>query len=290
MTNLEKNLILLTSLLSFLLIFSFLFPSKELNNQQAVIVQIPTRDHEAQEEPTPPKLKAQSACVFDSIKNKSLFNLNATAQLPLASLTKLMTAVIAKEYLPEFILVKISREAIKKDGDMGLIVGENWKLQDIIDVMLISSSNDAAFAIANTFPEFITHMNQKAQQMDLFQTHFLNVSGLDISNSTAGAYGSCEDITKLIKYIIENHPNLLEATTQDEICFDDRCFKNTNKISSKLPSFIAGKTGFDDLAGGNLVVVVDKGLNHPIIITVLGSTREDRFTDVEKLYQSYILH
>lgn len=215
-------------------------------------------------------LEAKSAYVFDVISEKPIFELNADAQLPLASLTKLMTATVAKENIPEWMLVNIN--------------GEKWKISDLLDTMLISSSNDAAAAIALSRNDFISLMNKKSDELKLSQTYFLNSTGLDSNNQIAGAYGSARNVADLLDYLIKSHPSLLEATQYDEIQINSRSFKNTNKLIDEMPGIIAGKTGFSDLAGGNLAVVFDIGLEHPVIIVALGSTEEGRFEDVRILY------
>lgn len=78
----------------------------------------------------------------------------------------------------------------------------------------------------------------------------------------------------------------METSRLIEIDINSRKFKNTNQIVNFLPGFVAGKTGFSDLAGGNLAVVVDTGYQHPLIIVVLGSTFEGRFSDVITLYKA----
>lgn len=217
------------------------------------------------------RLEAKSAYVFDVIAEKPIFELNADSQLALASLTKLMTAAVAKENIPEWILININ--------------GEKWKISDLLDAMLISSSNDAAAAIALSRNDFISLMNRKSDELKLNQTYFLNSTGLDSSNHIAGAYGSARDVANLLNYLIKNHPSLLETTQYNEVQINSRSFKNTNKLIDEMPGIIAGKTGFSDLAGGNLAVVFDIGLEHPIIIVALGSSEEGRFKDVRALYE-----
>lgn len=236
------------------------------------------------------KLEAKAAYVFDVSKNQPIFEFNSEAQLPLASITKIMTALVAKEKLPSYLLVTITKEAILQEGDEGFVVGEQWPISDLIDAMLISSSNDAAFSLASEFEKdfgqnFISLMNEKAKELDLAQTYFLNATGLDLSKNVSSGYGSAEDIAKLLLYVTKNHPSLMEITRFNAININSQEFKNSNQIVNELPGFIAGKTGFSDLAGGNLAVVVDKGYSHPIIIVVLGSTFDGRFNDIKALYQ-----
>ncbi|MFC1751560.1 hypothetical protein ACFLY5_00235 [Patescibacteria group bacterium] len=130
-------------------------------------------------------------------------------------------------------------------------------------------------------------MNDKATELGLTQTYYLNATGLDLSDSTAGALGSCKNTVELIKYIMTNHPEITEATINEKLVYGNREFKNTNKLLTKLPSVYGGKTGFDDLAGGNLVILIDKSVHHPMIIAVFGSTVDGRFEDVEKLYNHF---
>lgn len=233
-------------------------------------------------------LEAKSAYIYDVVKKKSIFELNADSQLPLASLTKLMTAVVAKENIPEWMLIDIGEESVLQEGDSGFMLGERWKIADLIDAMLISSSNDAAAAIALNSEDFISLMNKKSADLNLAQTYFLNATGLDLTNYLSGGYGSAKDVAKLMDYLVKKHPSLLEVTRYDSLKINSRNFKNTNKLIEHLPGIIGSKTGFSDLARGNLAVVFDMGLEHPVIIVALGSSEEGRFEDIEKLYNETI--
>jgi len=233
-------------------------------------------------------LEAKSAYIYDVVKKKSIFELNADSQLPLASLTKLMTGVVAKENIPEWMLIDIGEESVLQEGDSGFMLGERWKIADLIDAMLISSSNDAAAAIALNSEDFISLMNKKSADLNLAQTYFLNATGLDLTNYLSGGYGSAKDVAKLMDYLVKKHPSLLEVTRYDSLKINSRNFKNTNKLIEHLPGIIGSKTGFSDLARGNLAVVFDMGLEHPVIIVALGSSEEGRFEDIEKLYNETI--
>ncbi len=238
-------------------------------------------------------LEAKAAFVFDISENVPLFELNADSQLPLASLAKIMTGIVAEENLPSNLLIKISEEVILQEGGNGFSTGDQWPISDLKNAMLLASSNDAAFAIANEFDnkiggDFISLMNEKAKKIGLAQTYFLNPTGLDFPQNAAGAYGSAKDTAKLLLYAVKNHYPLMEITRFKKAIINGKEFENTDKITNDLPGFVAGKTGFSDLAGGNLAVVVDKGYGHPIIIVVLGSTLEGRFNDVKTLYKAVV--
>ncbi len=209
--------------------------------------------------------------------------------MPLASLAKIMTGLAAKEAFLPSLLVLIPKEAVLQEGDEGFIVAEEWPVADLIDAMLISSSNDAAFALALEFDkyfseDFIGLMNKKAKELGLTQTYFLNPTGLDLSEAASGAYGSAKDVSNLLLYAMKNYPSLMEITRLKTANIHARKFENTNQVVNELPGFIAGKTGYSDLAGGNLAVMIDKGFGQPFIIVVLGSTLSGRFSDVKTLY------
>ena len=246
-------------------------------------------------------LSAKSFLVWDVETNQKLGGLNEEMQFPLASLTKLMTILVATELSTSETTVTIKEEDLDSDGDNGLILGEQWKLSDIIDFVLLTSSNDGAQAVAsirNAFSVerrnnktekelFIEAMNKKVKQLGMTQSFFLNETGLDVNKTTSGAYGSTQDITILVKNILENYPNLLDASSYKQAEINSNILThqidNTNPNVENLPNVIASKTGFTDLAGGNLMVVVNAGINHKIIVSVLGSTKEERFSDVEQL-------
>lgn len=251
-------------------------------------------------------LKAKAVFVWDINKQKSIYSLNENAQLPLASLAKLVTAITAVDILPDSSVITIDNSSLKKDGDSGLFVNEKWDFKNLIKFTLMVSSNDGASAIASVagftisdFPvkgaeneiTFVEAMNKKVKEIGLNQTYFINPTGLDKNKAVSGAYGSARDIAKLLEYIIKHNPELVEATRHKKLNFSsineiEHMALNTNFSISSLPGLIASKTGFTDLAGGNLVIAFDAGINRPIVIAVLGSTQEDRFTDIEKLVEA----
>ncbi|MFA6226969.1 MAG: hypothetical protein WC631_00575 [Candidatus Paceibacterota bacterium] len=244
-------------------------------------------------------ITAKSYCVYDILADKIIFAKDEHTHLPLASVTKLMTALIAKENLPQNTIIKIDLDAIKEEGDSGLLVGERWGLKNLIDFSLITSSNDGIQAIASAINNYslihstssentVSLMNKKAEDILLRDTVFLNETGLDIDKDLSGAYSSAYDITHLLAYIIKNNPSLISDTVLEKTSYnsDDKIkheAKNTNTYINKIPQILASKTGFTDLAGGNLAIVFDAGFMHPVAVVALGSTEDGRFTDVENL-------
>ena len=248
-------------------------------------------------------LVAKSVYVFDVVTNKVLFKKNEFVQLPLASLTKLMMALTAVELFPKDEHLTIKKEFLSEEGDTGLLSGESWKLKDLIDFSLLVSSNDGARSIASVVgafdlknedyelgrKDFVNKMNVKAEELGLKQTYFVNESGLDLG-SVSGGYGSAIDVSKLLQYILQNRPEILEATKYQNININSlnkvHPAKNTNTGVSGIPGIIASKTGYTEMAGGNLAVAFDSSIGQPIIVVVLGSSLDGRFTDVESLVKA----
>lgn len=249
-------------------------------------------------------LEAKSVYVLDLRTGDVLFEKNSEAQVPLASLTKTMVALAATDVMPEYALVRISADDLREEGDTGLLRDEEWNIKKLLDFALVVSSNDAIRAIASvagrellaesptSTPDalFVERMNSIAQEIGMNQTYFLNGSGLDLSGAVAGSYGSAEDMARLFAYILENKPELFEATVFDSIEIPSKHTVhravNTNKAINHIPNVLASKTGYTELSGGNLVVAFNAGLMDPVIIAVLGSTYEGRFDDMKKLVQA----
>ncbi len=250
-------------------------------------------------------IQADAAYVWDIAEQRSLYAKNANAQLPLASLTKLMTALVSFEHYGSNTTVPITLSAISQEGENGFKDGDRWKAKDLLDFTLMTSSNDGAYALASaigsmvakdgTKPEaaFMKLMNAKAEEIGLTQTYYTNPTGLDASESQSGSYGSAHDMAFLMEYIIEHASVILDHTTKPTAEFKDLdgttfTATNTNETISRVQNPLGSKTGYTILAGGNLVVAFNAGLNHPIVISVLGSSREGRFTDVEALRKRVI--
>jgi D-alanyl-D-alanine carboxypeptidase (penicillin-binding protein 5/6) len=247
-------------------------------------------------------LQAKAAYVYDARTKEVLFAKNENTRLPLASLTKVMSALVATELSPEYGTVTVSREALAAEGDSGLLAGERWSLKNLLDFSLVTSSNDGIRAVAlalgaldrsaatedEVLNDFVGAMNEKASQLNLKNTYYWNETGLDETEQKGGAYGTAKDMTTLMEYIVAYHPGLLEATQESSLTLSSldefsHVAKNTNALAGRIPGLIASKTGFTNTAGGNLVLVFDPELGRPIFISILGSTEDGRFADAAKL-------
>ncbi len=252
-------------------------------------------------------ISAQAAAVYSIKEKRFIYTKNSDMPLALASITKLMTALVASEIGDPEDIIGIPATALLTEGDSGLHVGEQWRLADLIDYMMIVSSNDSASALAlaigarpqqkqsdglpTPYPDpvarFITRMNQTSERLGLSNTHFNNESGLDTSTEQGGSYGSARDIALLMAHTLEYHPKILKKTTLQETTINSKNFthqaRNTNPFVVSVPGIKGSKTGFTDLAGGNLIVAFDAGINEPFVAVALGSTPEDRFSDINTL-------
>lgn len=246
-------------------------------------------------------LTADAAIVIDLTSGKTLYEYNADAQLPLASITKVPMALAVAEVLPMSERIQIPFDTEFTIGAQRLLQGEVWTVRDIMHYTLVASSNGGAEILAHAAdaalrakyaaaPEggaALWRMNRLAQDLGLSQTYFLNVSGLDASATQSGAYGSARDVAKIFAYAASTSPDVFAATAREDLLLAEGGARatafNTNEALGSIPGLIMGKTGYTDLAGGNLAVVFDVGLAHPVVAVVLGSTHEGRFDDMRRL-------
>lgn len=236
----------------------------------------------------PTTIEARAAIVYDPTERSILFQKNASASLPLASLTKLMAVWAVLSSGKSDSQVVITPEDLKPSGDWGFLAGDVVKLSDLIKMSLVASSNDAMAAAAASLGDgYLNQMNRTAGELGLSNTYFLNPTGLDLSEETSGAYGSAYDIARLAAAFLKQYPEYFELTAQERVSIPDgnRVLSATSTALplSGIPGFIGAKTGYTDLAGGNLVAAFDLDIGHPLILVVLGSSENGRFTDIETL-------
>lgn len=247
------------------------------------------------------EVEAMAAFVYDVSNNRVLYQKEADQTLPIASITKLMTALVVHELMGNDTTISVPLSATMVESASGLQSGERLSIKSLIDYAMLASSNDAAQSLANAGASaistgaseaiFVEAMNIRAKELGFNTLTFNNAHGLDIDTQKAGAYGSARDITFLMEYIYKNYPELLNVTQEDSVRiynengeFHDA--SNTNRALLNIPQLLGSKTGYTILAGGNLTVIFDAGLNRPIIITVLGSSFSGRFSDVLNLIEA----
>lgn len=244
-----------------------------------------------------PEIYARAAYLVDIQTGDVLYQKEATQQVPLASLTKLMTTLVAHEILGGNSRITISDASFEPEGDSGFLLNEMWDSSDLIDFTLITSSNDGAHTLAletskklgKAPGDFYMLMNEKAQELKLSQTYFLNETGLDVSSSTSGAYGSAKDVASLLMYANHTVPETFSASSEPKKVFTslsgfEHVATHTSAVTSEIPGGVLAKTGFTDLAGGNLAIIAEPIPGRPVAIAVLQSDRDIRNHDVKVLY------
>jgi len=223
----------------------------------------------------PELITAVAAVIYDPQTGEVLYQKNAAQQMPLASLTKLMTAQAALRTSPSPTHMTVRAEDLAPEGDSGLIPGTVASVHTLLALSLVASSNDAVTALARSMDDTVVRMNDEARRLSLTKTHFFNPTGLDVSEHTSGGYGSAYDMARLAAAFYSDHKDLFELTVRGP--------SGTAEPLFDIPGLAAAKTGYTDLAGGNLVAVFDLSVGYPLVVVALHSTREGRFEDVRAL-------
>lgn len=245
-------------------------------------------------------LEAKAAIVYDLATKQALYTKNADTQLPLASLTKLLTVYAALSSISPDTLITIPRNATSLEGPHVFSAGQTFSLGDLARLTLTASLNDGAAAIASAVADqenrsHVEMLAGAAAALGLSQTYALNGNGLDVSAAVSGGYGSARDLARLVGALVARAPDIVSASTQPHaqaVSTKGTVFsvKNTNPTIDTIPHLLLSKTGFTDLAGGNLAIVFDAGIAHPIAIVVLGSSQKARFTDSLALVAATLAH
>ena len=233
------------------------------------------------------RVNARNAIALDSKTKQILFDQNANEIVPMASTTKILTALIAINYSDLDREVEISKNASSIRGStVGYRTGEKIKMKELLFGLMFKSGNDAAIAIAEdiggSIEGFANIMNHYAKSLGLINSHFESPHGLDSSKHYTCAY----DLALLTATAMENEQFREicgEKTMSKEKYNFSRDYSNINKILYKIPNANGVKTGYTGQAGKCLVSSVNhEGRN--IIIVVLNCS--DRWNVTEKIYKS----
>lgn len=234
-----------------------------------------------------PILSVRAAFVKDLDTDTELFSFNKNLKWPLASLTKLMTAIVTIENVGLDKKATVTETAVAAEGISGnFSANEEYKIGEILRAMLLVSSNDAAMVISEFYggDNLIRQMQSDAYSLGMDQTNFADPTGISSLNQ-----GTISDLEKLVRYILEKHRDIFQTTKMpsalihEEISGAERELKNINAYAYANPrsDFLGGKTGFTDEAGGNLISLFDYN-GHTILLIVFGT--DDRFGQTDILY------
>lgn len=256
---------------------------------------------------------AHSSIIIDANSGTILQYGNAKERRQIASLTKLMTAVLVMEKVKDLDeQVIVDEDAVYAEGTrvgcprsgycitQRLKVGEKISVLNLLKAMLMNSANDAAIAlgkhIGGTEDQFVDIMNKKAESLNLTDTHFCTTSGLEPEGRESECYSSAYDIARIAAYSMRYDlvweifrlPNNTIITSSDGTCSHQ--ILNTDIMLNEIPNCLGGKTGFTPLAGRSLLISAsDNTKNHEIIAVVLDDPYrwQDIKTMIDWTFKSY---
>ncbi len=224
-----------------------------------------------------PQITAESALSYDLTSNKFLFQKNINERLAMASLTKIMTAIIALEHPLAQDKYKVIQGDLVGENEMGLSSGEVLSLQELLYGLVLPSGNDAAQTLATNFPGgvsgFVDAMNAKAKSLGLSDTHFSNPSGLE---GDGDQHTTAFDLLVITHYALTHFPIFAEIVSTPEIDISQTSthkeyylFNETNLLTT-YPGVKGVKDGYTPEAGLCLITYLDYE-GHQILAVLLGS-------------------
>lgn len=203
---------------------------------------------------------ARSAITIEASTGISLYEKNADERLPMASTTKIMTALVALEHAQLSDIFTVSESAVAVDGSqLGLLAGDKISLSDLLHMLMLKSANDAAQVIAEnisgSIAEFAQLMNQKAEQLGLTNTHFANPHGLPVDNH----YTTARELALIAAEALRNETFAkIVSTEKKKLDYHGLVIENSNRLLSAYAYTTGVKTGFTKAAGRCLVSSAQK--------------------------------
>jgi len=228
------------------------------------------------------EISAESYLAVNLSDSSVVFKKNIDRLYPIASITKLMSAVVAFENININQTITLTEKMFEPLGySPSLFLGLNISAKNLLRASLIQSTNDAAESLTYFLEKgkFLALMNQKAKELDMVNTFFYDSHGLNPSNRS-----TAPDIARLVTYIYENHPEILNITKDDNFWLPNQAgrllkFKNVNNFY-QIPEFIGGKSGYLPEAKQTLASLFNLN-EEPIAIILLYS--KNRRTDISKI-------
>ncbi len=230
-----------------------------------------------------PDISADAGLIMDAETRTVLFAKNEKLRFSMASVAKIMTSLVGLEsFKPETILTVFN--PVVEGSRMGFREGDKFTFRDMLVAMMLPSSNEAAYAIAENYPGgldlFVNRMNEKAKEMNLINTHFSDPAGLDDDNN----YSTVYDLAQLAGYALKNDTLAEIFATKNEVIFEKEkgrkfSFVNLNKLLG-IEGVNGVKTGTTEGAGE--VLVTSKTDNGRTYIVVVMKSKQ-RFVDTQEL-------
>lgn len=227
-----------------------------------------------------PELGAKSAVIMSGA-GELLYGLEPDLMLPVASTTKLMTALVVLEHCDPEQVAEIRSEWCGAEGSsMYLRPGDRYTVRELLTGLLLVSGNDAAVALANIcagdMTDFVAMMNDRAKSLGMKNTHYLNPHGLN----EAGHYSTARDLATLMIACMEN-PLFFELIGLKSATVGEQVLINHNRLLARYPGCIGGKTGYTQVAGRCLVSCAERGGTRFVCVTL---SDPDDWNDHVRLY------
>ncbi len=236
-------------------------------------------------------ISATSAVVMEPISGRILYESNGDEIRSIASITKLMTALVAVEENPDLqAVVKIGAESVGIEGSsLYLREGEEITLEALLYGLLLCSGNDAAHAIAiytaGSVEDFAVLMNEKAAALGMTNSHFVNPNGLEAE----GHYSTAQDMAILGSACLQNE-TVAQIVATPSISFDARIMVNHNKLLWQYEGCVGMKTGYTEAAGRTLVSAATRdGMSLVAVTLNAPDDWNDHTTMLDNGFSSYTM-
>jgi D-alanyl-D-alanine carboxypeptidase len=237
------------------------------------------------------EIEAKVILAYSPDSNQTFYRKETDVEVPIASLTKLMsTLIILDNFDPEEEIVVSGMPEEALEHSIGFESGDRVKVEQILNTMLVASYNDAAYVIASAYPggyeAFVDEMNNRAQKMGMENTQFENPMGLDSDTN----YSSANDLRRLITVVLQ-YPEILEIAKKTEYTLEyvkqngeivQETMFNTNQLQGVVANVKGLKTGYTEDAG--LCFIGLFGEEGDRVVTIVLDA-QDRFLETEQLLQ-----
>lgn len=235
------------------------------------------------------RLRLKSAIAIDNATKKVLYCYNADKIWPIASISKLLTAMVVLDHYRPDTIIAISKEDSRQSSRSLFRTGEKVKARDLLHAALMQSDNRAARAlarsVAGTLDKFVVMMNKKAKDLEMLNTIMYEPTGLDERNSSTAA-----ECAKLVNAAMIQYPEIARITSLRSYTFkpmnrrNSRRLVNTNKLVYSKYRVCVGKTGFINESAYCLTTVLENGSGRKVTVVVLGAPGpQTRFREARRL-------
>ena len=233
-----------------------------------------------------PEVSAAVWGIYDANTGETLRAVNEHRVVPVASVTKLMTAAAALLELDIYATTHVTKRAVNEEGRAGkLQAGERMQVRELLFPLLLESSNDAAVALEESAggEMLLDAMHLQSRELDMYDTEFKDTSGLSSENRST-AY----NIAQFVSYLMKHNRHVLDITRLPKYVGENHTWWNNNPVSS-VEGYLGGKHGFTEEAGKTVAAVfkqeLKEGVEREIAFVLLGS--DDLVSDIETL-RSYV--